>query len=253
MVTVWDLYEHLHVQGSTGERILAIRHDVDITNVAGNEMFFRAERAADARSTFYFRLSTAAAHRSLIARLLAEGHEVGYHFEEGATLAKRWHAREGRDIVARQAEVTELFIANCERFRREFNPGLASVASHGDWLNRRLGFINNELLDPETLAAAGVRFEAYDEVLMDGAEVYVSDVATGWGGWARGVTLGDAIAAGMSPIYLLAHERRWHTSARANLREDAIRLWETVRYGVATRLDRVRGARSGSSGHDALP
>ena len=211
-----------------GPGILVIRHDVDIDNVAGNEMLWGIERAAGVGSTYYFRASTAPSHHAFIERLLTAGHEVGYHFEEGATLAKRHRLRSRDQVLARRDEVADLFVANCHEFRQTYAPDMVSVSSHGDWINRRLGFTNNELVDEATMHAAGLSFEAYDASLMDAAEAYVSDVAPAWGQWARGLSLQRALSDGVNPIYLLAHERRWHTNVRANIRQDVQRLTETI-------------------------
>ena len=62
------------------ELLIALRHDVDIRNAAGNAMFHALETAAGAVSTSYFRLSTVKDHAKLIPRLLAAGFEVGYHY-----------------------------------------------------------------------------------------------------------------------------------------------------------------------------
>lgn len=221
------------------EAILAIRHDVDITNAAGNDLFFALETAAGVSSTFYFRLSTLDAHRRLVRRLLRTGHEVGYHFEEGAAVAKRHHLGSRGAVFERRQEVEELFMVNSSRFRRSWNPDLVSVASHGDWVNTRLGFTNNELIGADTLSAAGLSFEAYDAHLMDAAEVYVSDVARPPALWADGLGLGQALEQRLSPIYVLVHERNWHTNPIANIRQDMVRLVDTARYELPFRTQKA--------------
>lgn len=213
-------------------RCMAIRHDVDIADVAGNEAFHAIEQRLGARSTFYFRLSTARAHETLIHRLLGTGFEVGYHFEEAATVAQRHRLRDREAVLRRRDEIVGLFRQNCMAFRRRWNPDLASVASHGDWLNRRLGVTNNEFLTDDILADCGLRFEAYGQRVMGRAEVYVSDVASAPARWARGYGLDDALQAARSPIYLLAHERRWHAAPLAAVRADAERAFAAVRYSV---------------------
>ncbi len=216
--------------GDTARTLAALRHDVDIGDVAGNEMFLAMERSVGARSTFYFRLSTAPAHARLIGRLHDAGHEVGYHYEEGATLAKRLGLRSREQVFAHRGEIERTFIANCAQFRSAWSPALASAAAHGDWLNRRLGFTNNELIGPAALAEADLRFEAYGIEVTGQADVYLSDVADPPERWANGYAIADAVRDRRGPLYILTHERRWHTSWRAQAAADLDRMADAVRY-----------------------
>ena len=99
--------------------------------------------------------------------------------------------------------------------------------------NRRLGFANHELVSSALLASCGIRFEAYDDVLMNGSDVYVSDVARPPERWANGYGLADAVRERRSPIYLLAHERNWHVARRASAIADASRVADGLRYRLA--------------------
>ncbi len=232
--------------GADRGRIIALRHDVDIPDPAGNAAFHAAELEVGARSTFYFRRSTVGAHATLIRRLLDDGFEVGYHYEEGATIAKR-HALANRAAVeARREEVAELLQANCEAFRERWNPGLVSIASHGDWMNRRLGFANHELVTPELLDRCGLRFEAYGDRILGRVDLYVSDVATPPEAWAAGGGLTAAIEAGHTRICVLTHERRWHPDLRAGLAADGDRLADELKY-------RARRARKRAGPPVAVP
>jgi hypothetical protein len=216
--------------GQRTRRLLALRHDVDIRDPSGNEAFFKAELAVGARSTFYFRLATADAHRTLIRRLLSEGFEVGYHFEEAAAVAHRYGLRSRSAVDARSGEIRDLFRRNCDLFRGSWNPSLVSAASHGDWINRRLGFSNNEFVSAELLRECGLAFEAYGAEILGDVDVYVSDVASPPDHWSGGYGLADALRDGRDPICMLTHERRWHISRRASALADAGRVLEGLRY-----------------------
>jgi hypothetical protein len=211
-------------------RRLVLRHDVDIRDPVGNEAFYAAELAAGARSTFYFRLSTVEAHRPLIGRLLRDGFEVGYHFEEAATVARQYGLGSRAAVEERRDQIHDLFRRNCELFRASWNPGLVSVASHGDWINRRLGFVNHEFVSRELLQECGLAFEAYSTEILDRVDVYVSDVASPPAYWSGGYGLADALRDGRDPICMLTHERRWHVDRRASLSADTARTIEGVRY-----------------------
>jgi len=212
--------------------ILGLRHDIDVVDVAGNDAFLAAEIAVGARATYYLRLATAPAHAGFVGRLHDAGFEVGYHYEEAATMAKRIHARDRAAVEAQRSAVEAAFRGNVDRFRARYAPDLRSVASHGDWMNRALGFRNHEFVTPELLATCGLDFEAYDASVLGRSDAYVSDVATPPALWADGLGLAEAIAAGSTRIVMLTHERQWHTNRLASLRSDATRLFE----GLAARL-----------------
>jgi hypothetical protein len=230
LTSLADFHERAAREAQPEPRWLVLRHDVDIDDTAGNTAFWEAERAVGARSTFYFRLSKAEAHRPLIRNLLRDGFEVGYHYEEGATTAKRRHLTSRADVFRHAGEIEQSFRDNCAMFRRRWNPDLVSVASHGDWINRRLAFANHELLTRELIVACGLQFEAYGSEIMSSVDVYVSDVARRPQRWANGYGLGDALRDVRTPVYLLTHERNWHTARRANVRADIGRLAEALRY-----------------------
>jgi len=227
-------------------RWLALRHDVDICDPVGNEAFRAIEMEAGARSTFYFRWSTVGAHEDLIRRLLRDEFEVGYHFEEAATVAKR-HALTSRPAVeARREEIADLTRRNCATFRERWNPDLASISSHGDWANRRLGFSNNEFISPELLTDCGLRFEAYGDEILGRVTAYVSDVATPPQEWTDGYGLIESLRDGHASICMLTHERRWHVNRRASVTADVDRLRDELAY-------RWRRRRARLSRRDAAP
>ena len=232
LISLAEFHTRTGRSDASARRWLVLRHDVDIPDTVGNESFFYIERDVGARSTYYFRQSTAGAHERLIRRLTDAGFEVGYHFEEAATVAKRRGLHSRAAVLEMRPEIEELFQRNCEAFRRRWNPQLQSVAAHGDWINGRLGFSNNEFISSELLSACDLRFEAYGPDVLGPSDVYVSDVASPPARWARGYRLGDALHDERGPIYLLTHECRWHTARVARARADFDRLVDALRYAV---------------------
>ena len=213
---------------------LILRHDVDIKDVAGNEAVLEAEIRNEANATYYFRLSTAKNHSRLIRRMLTQGFQVGYHFEEAATVAKRRRLRSRQDVFLHREEIVEDFRRNCDEIRSTWSPHLRSVAAHGDWINRRLGFTNNELINRGILGECGLDFEAYDPEIMKAVDVYVSDAVTPPGRWAGGRTPLGSIEEGKRRVYMLTHERRWNPGRLAKARADASRAWETARFALSS-------------------
>lgn len=211
---------------------LAIRHDVDINNVVGNQTFFKVELAHRATATYYFRLSTAMAHRTFINRLLQSGFEVGYHFEEAADLAKERQLRTREDVFRCRGEIQERFMRNCERFRKQYNPHLKSVSSHGDWINRHLKFMNNELLDESLLAQCGLDFEAYDGTFKGYFNLYLSDVTLPPERWIGDNDWIDRLKGVSGSVYTLAHERQWFPAPLIKMEANLTRLVESIRYHI---------------------
>ena len=199
--------------------ILALRHDIDVTDVAGNEAFLAAETAVGATATYYLRLATAPAHAAFVGRLHDAGFDVGYHYEEAATAGQADPcARPGRRRGRAARPSRPPSGGTSSGSARATPPTSARSRSHGDWMNRALGFRNNEFVTPELLAACGLDFEAYDASILGRADAYVSDVATPPAMWADGLGLTEAIAAGSTRIVMLTHERQWHTNRTASLR-----------------------------------
>jgi hypothetical protein len=211
---------------------LVLRHDVDIADVEGDTAILKEEIRNGARATYYFRLDTARTHSELIRQLVDQGFDVGYHFEEAASLAKKHHWRSRDDLFAHRDEIQAAFRRNCERVRTTWSPRMRSASQHGDWINRKLGVSNKDLIDGPTREACGLEFEAYDDEILNSVDVYVSDVATPPERWARGVSPLGAIQEGKRRIYMLTHERWWNAGRVAKVRADAGRVWETVRYAL---------------------
>jgi hypothetical protein len=236
-------------------RLVALRHDVDIADVQGNRAFHQLELAAGARSTYYFRWTTARAHERLIDRLVADGFEVGYHYEEAATVAKRRGLTSEASVEAHRDEIADLMRWRTAEFRRRWNPALASASSHGDWINRRLGFSNDQLVDADLLADCGIAFEAYGDAILGRADVYVSDVAPCPAAWRDDYGLEAAIADGHRWICILTHERRWHVGRAARLDADVRRAADEVGYRLRSRRGsaprrRIEARPEGTAGND---
>ncbi len=211
-------------------RCLVLRHDVDVRNIRCTEAFYERELDQGGHATYYFRLSTAKVHERLIGNLLASGFEVGYHFEEPAALVKRRHLKSRDEVFSKRNEIQEMFRGNCQVFRKSYNQHLRSVCSHGDWINRRLGFENHELIDASLLTECGLSFEAYQDTFVRYFDIYVSDVTDPPAIWRDNYSLSEAFAAEKARIYLLTHERYWYPGPLVYTGENLNRAWEGFRY-----------------------
>jgi hypothetical protein len=138
-------------------------------------------------------------------------------------------------VFRHREEIVSEFRHNCVSVRKTWNPALRSVAAHGDWINRRQGFTNNELIDRLVLDRCGLEFEAYDPEIFGAVDAYVSDVADPGEMWAGGVSPLDSMRKGLQRIYMLTHERNWHPDRRAKVLADGARLWDGVRFAARSR------------------
>lgn len=205
-------------------KIVGLRHDVDIHNVKGNKMFFQIEKKFGAKASYYFREKTALSHREFIKELLYNDFEVGYHYEEAADFAKSNKVRTREDLFKHKKEIQSNFVKNLENFRIQFNPKLVSIASHGDWINRKLGFSNNEFIDYELLIKTCLDFEVYDEKSFPINQYNMTDTKINPNSWDY------ELIKNYKYFKVLTHERDWHTDPFCNTKENLVRLIETIRY-----------------------
>lgn len=225
-LTVADLAR----QGTLGRlppRCCIVRTDVD-SDVATARDMFRIERALGLRTTYYFRLRTL--DPGLMREIADSGSEVGYHYEELATFAKRHGLRNGGDIDAWADAIRADLARNIERFAEVAGRSPLTIASHGDWVNRRLRVFNHSVVDAALRARFGLLAEAYDDWLNAPVRARFADAPPpAW--WVPGAPAAS-VAEGAACIYLLLHPRQWRANRRENLRLDLERAAEGVAYAV---------------------
>ncbi|MFD2270334.1 hypothetical protein ACFS07_02255 [Undibacterium arcticum] len=136
------------------------RHDID-TDVCTAKKIFAIEKLG-IKSSYYFRISTL--DFAFMREIEEYGSEASYHYEEIATFAKKHHIRDPAEIMKRMAEVRAEFVNNFTSIERRFGLKMTTVASHGDFANRRLRLSNTEILkDKELRDRCGIVCESYDK------------------------------------------------------------------------------------------
>jgi hypothetical protein len=217
--------------GQLGERVLLLRHDID-SDVPRARRIWELERALGVVGSYFFRGSTWDV--PLMRELTAAGCEVGYHYEELATLIKRRGAataHEARELIPPARQRLRAALAE---LRADSGLALDVLASHGDFANRIVDVGNDELLDDAAFRAElGVRLEAYD--VEERVDVRCSDGA-GPRPWEP-VDPAAALERGAGIVELLVHPRAWGRAPLANARMDLERALEGGLY----RLRRARG------------
>jgi hypothetical protein len=200
---------------------LVHRHDID-SDVRTARKIFAIEREYGVTASYYFRLSTL--DRAFMREIEDYGSEASYHYEEIADYAKRHHLKDAAALRARLDEIRQLFLANARQVGTLLGQTPVTVASHGDFVNRRLNIINCELLsDPAVRAASGVRYDAYDADVLSLFDAYISDRPPPrfYAPCPISQVLGRA-----KRICLLTHPVQWETNWRENSRMDWRRLIE---------------------------
>lgn len=152
---------------------LVHRHDID-SDLRTAAKMFAIEVKHGITASYYFRLSTL--DFGLMREIEAYGSEASYHFEEVADFAKRHHIKDADVLRSRFPAIRVQFRQNLERIERALRRKLTTVASHGDFVNRRLQVINNEILDDlDFRERCGIVCETYDERLLRQFDLYISD------------------------------------------------------------------------------
>ena len=135
---------------TAGPKTLILRHDVD-TDPGTAARMWAADRSLGVRTSYFFRLSTFDV--VLIQQIADGGGEVSYHYEELTTVVKRRGARTRDEAAQWLPEARDEFAANLARLRRQTGLPMRVVASHGDFVNRRLDIANWEILADQGLRA----------------------------------------------------------------------------------------------------
>lgn len=212
---------------SLGEKLVFLRHDID-TDVSIAKKMFSIEKKLGIRSTYYFRRSTM--NKKLIESLKEFGCEVSYHFEEVSDYAYKYNLCDKKEIKAAFGKISEIFKKNLEDTRKKIGAPCVTIASHGDFVNRKVGVINNEFLTTQLRNECGILYEAYDSTLMD-ATKYCSD------GNAKFMELSDFSEA--SRYYLLVHPRSWDSGFLNRLCIDIKRAIKGLKFKLGCKIHKV--------------
>lgn len=223
--SVRDFLDAMRAGQRPDDRVVIHRHDID-TDVRTARKLFELEKRHGIRSSYYFRLSTL--DFGLMREIEDYGSEASYHYEELATFAKKNKITDPAAIPARLPEIKEQFEKNFRWFEQRLGRKLTTVASHGDFANRRLKLNNTEILaDPHLRARCGIECETYDRTLMDNVGIYISDRP--YPQYYHPVAPTNALGQHQR-IYLLTHPRQCETNWRENTKDNLFRFYEGLTW-----------------------
>ncbi|MGZ4268307.1 MAG: hypothetical protein ACXVFN_04745 [Solirubrobacteraceae bacterium] len=216
-----------------GDRILLLRHDVD-TDVRRARRMWEMERQLGVVGSYFFRRSTW--DIAFMRDLARAGCDVGYHYEELATVVKERGAASAAEARALLGAARDRLRMTVPELRARTGLALDVFAAHGDFANRAVGVSNVELLsDPALREELGVRLEAYDVESDVSARSSDGVPPRGW----QPENPMRAILRGETVVAVLLHPRSWGGAPTVNARADLVRL----REGCVYRLRRARHRR----------
>lgn len=211
-ITIDDYYNN---RFNTEDKIIILRHDIDSDLKIAKEMF-EIEDNYNIKSTYYFRLKTI--DIDFMKYLNKKDIEVGYHFEEIATFAKKNKLKTKEEVYSNLDNIVKEFERNLSYFK-DLGIEVRTISSHGDWKNRELNIRNLELVDDNLLKKFKI-IEAYS--IEDNLDFRIMDnpYPTKWvGGNPREILKNDYRRS-----LLLVHPRNWDSCFHVRLKEDLGRL-----------------------------
>jgi hypothetical protein len=211
------------------DKAAILRVDVD-SDPRGARRMFEVERALDIRATYYFRLTTI--DQPLIAAMTQYGTEVGYHFEELSAMARRRGFRGLADVESARDELRQEFRNDFAQFQRQTGVCPRTIASHGDFLNRRLALRNNWFVDRALLNELGIIAEAYEPWLVSRISARAADRPAPM--WWYPQSPEEALQSSPAVLLLVVHPRQWIRNSWANARADFERLRGEIQYRLNT-------------------
>jgi len=203
------------------KRYFVNRHDID-TDIATAKEFFKIEKKYGVKATYYFRLSTL--DIAFMQEIENYGSEASYHFEEIAQYCKDQHIKTKEEAIQSLGEIKELFSKNFKNIEKQLGFKMQTVCSHGDFVNRKLKIINNEITKDENLRKrVGILCEAYDKDIMQSFDIYVSDKS--YPVFYSPKSIFEYIGK-VDKIYMLTHPRQWKSNFIVNSVDNAKRVVE---------------------------
>lgn len=201
------------------------RHDID-TDCSTARKFFEIEKKHSIQTSYYFRLSTL--DIKLMQEIHEYGSEVGYHFEELSTYCKKHNIKSAVEAQKHFPFIINEFKKNFKEVEKKCEFKIKTIASHGDFINRKLKISNFAFITSELLNEFSIDFECYDPLLLMNYKTILSD-----GSYPTFFTPknpSDCIKEQHDIVYLLSHPRHWRVAWLENSKDNINRVLEEINY-----------------------
>lgn len=223
--SVRDFFDTVKAGQFSASKFLVHRHDID-TDLRTTKKLFEIEKKHGIKSSYYFRLSTL--DFGLMKEIEEYGSEASYHYEELAAFAKKQKLKDPAVVRSRLPEIREVFRENFNWIEKQLGRKMRTVASHGDFANRRLKLNNAEILADEQLRKdCGIECEAYDSALLDHIGIYIADRPPPL--YYCPASPFDVIG-NHHRICLVTHPRQVETNWKENTKANLFRFYEAVTW-----------------------
>ena len=211
------------------KKCIILRRDIDTADFKILRKMLALENKYGARATYYFRWNTL--DLSLIHEIAEAGGEASYHYEEIATFCYLNHIKNKEQVLQHIEEIRDLFINQYTKFIKVTGQPCKTIASHGDFINTKMGIPNKSLIDERVRKSCGFIREAYDYDHMKHITCRIADQNE------MDLFTRKALAAierGEPIIELLTHPRQWNSPIGVNLKEELYRIRKEVfwRFGI---------------------
>lgn len=205
------------------KKYLILRRDIDTADSKILSKLLALEKKYGARATYYFRWNTI--DEELMKEIAEAGGEASYHYEEIATYCYK-HRIKSKDIMMQHIEdIRDLFISQYAKFKQKTRQPCLTIASHGDFVNTKLGVQNTTIIDERVRKATGIVREAYDRPHMDLLTCRIADQVEMEQFPTKAIA---AIERGEPVLELLTHPRQWNSPVWVNLKEELNRVCKEI-------------------------
>ena len=223
--SVRDFFDIARAGQSAATKFIVHRHDID-TDLRTTRKLLQIEKKHGIKSSYYFRLSTL--DFELMQEIEEYGGEASYHYEELAAFAKKHKIKDPAMVRSRLPEIREEFRKNFDWIEKKLGRKIRTVASHGDFANRRLKLNNAEILaDSQLRKECGIECEAYDAALLDHIDMYIADRPPPQ--YYCPASPFDVIGK-HDRICLVTHPRQVETNWKENTKANLFRFYEAVTW-----------------------
>jgi hypothetical protein len=224
-ITIKDYYKKLINNQLDNKKYFLHRHDID-TDLRTAKKFFEIEKKYNIKTTYYFRLSTI--DIEFMKEINFYGSEVGYHFEEIAQYCKDNHIKSLNQLIEDMPIVKNMFMKNFLNLEKKLGFKVETIASHGDFVNRKLSIKNNKITEDNNIRKnINLLAESYDKNLIESFDIYVSD--SQYPIFYKPKNIFEIVGK-YNIICMLTHPRQWESNALVNLYDNFKRVWEGLKW-----------------------